>query len=275
VLPHYSPGYPEWNIADQPALMQLIARRPVPAKLEAMETGMLRPKKSLLAVFGLTAHTERIQRLTSLVPCQNCSFARCDYRRAPYRRGRTADAEVAAVAGKKRANGVSHPLATLPEKARYLVNNRALQRWSRDRLTLTEQPDGTTDAYFRFEGTTCSNMGRALLFHYHVKLGPREDGYPVREMTCTPAPGDEGYKSMCRYLSHPQQLMQDIQQDKSFVGKPLDEILNAERPATAPSCYCEAPSRRHKWGLVFETIHFALAQSENNPAAATATKEIP
>ncbi len=29
-----------------------------------------------------------------------------------------------------------------------------------------------------------------------------------------------------------------------------------------PSCYCEAESRAHKWGLVLETIHFALARLE-------------
>ena len=36
--------------------------------------------------------------------------------------------------------------------------------------------DGTVDALFRYEGTTCSNMGRAIRFHYHVTLGPRDDG---------------------------------------------------------------------------------------------------
>ena len=34
---------------------------------------------------------------------------------------------------------------------------------------------------FRYEGTTCRNMGRPILFDYTVKLGPREEGYPIRE----------------------------------------------------------------------------------------------
>ena len=54
--------------------------------MEAFDSGMLRPKKTQLAVFGLTRHTERLQRLTSLVPCESCSFGPCQYRRAPYRR---------------------------------------------------------------------------------------------------------------------------------------------------------------------------------------------
>jgi hypothetical protein len=26
-------------------------------------------------------------------------------------------------------------------------------------------------------------------------------------------------------------------------------------------CYCEPDSRQHKWGLVLETIHYALART--------------
>jgi hypothetical protein len=33
----------------------------------------------------------------------------------------------------------------------------------------------------------------------------------------------------------------------------------------APSCYCEPKSRQHKWGLVLETIHFALVQKQLHP----------
>ena len=75
------PGYPEWEIDEQPSLLELI-RAPsaaTPCLLEVLESGMLRPKKSLLAVFGLTPHIDRVRRLTELVPCENCSFAPCQY----------------------------------------------------------------------------------------------------------------------------------------------------------------------------------------------------
>jgi hypothetical protein len=32
---------------------------------------------------------------------------------------------------------------------------------------------------------------------------------------------------------------------------------------SAAGCYCESTSRDHKWGLVFETIHYALVQKES------------
>ena len=46
------------------------------------------------------------------------------------------------------------------------------------------------------------NMGRQMLFDYVVKLGPRNEGYPIREQQCGPAPGDEGHTHMCRYMSN-------------------------------------------------------------------------
>ena len=58
VLPHYSPGYQEWDVAEQPRLLTLLKEtrsEQFPAPIEVFETGMLRPKKTLLAVFGLIA----------------------------------------------------------------------------------------------------------------------------------------------------------------------------------------------------------------------------
>jgi hypothetical protein len=82
VLPHDSPGYPGWDIAEQGRLLELLkGAGDLPGKLEALESGALRPKKSLLAVFGLTRHTEGVRRLTELVACESCSLARCQYRR--------------------------------------------------------------------------------------------------------------------------------------------------------------------------------------------------
>ncbi len=91
VLPHYSPGYPEWDVAEQPRLLELLKKTRIesfPSRVDAFESGMLRPKKTQLAAFGLTRHADRLQRLTSLVPCERCSFGPCQYRRAPYRRPR-------------------------------------------------------------------------------------------------------------------------------------------------------------------------------------------
>ena len=70
--------------------------------------------------------------------------------------------------------------------------------------------DGSLDAIFHFEGTTCTNMGRPLSFDYAVKLGPREQGYPIRDQRCVPAAGDTGHTLMCQYLENPERLMTAI-----------------------------------------------------------------
>jgi hypothetical protein len=241
ILPHYSPGYPGWDIADQQSLFSLIGRDAIPGSLDVLESGMLRPKKSLLAVFGVTRHIERVRRLSELVPCDNCSFANCQFRRAPYGRAATR--------------------AAAPQPApTYALSTKALRRWASERLSMTTMTDGSVDALFRYDGTTCSNMGRPLTFHYRVRLGPREEGYPIREQACAPAPGDDGHRFMCEYIREGDEMIEAIAADKPLLGRPLGDVLTWERPAIGPGCYCEPPARLHKWGLVLETIHYALSQ---------------
>lgn len=267
VLPHYSPGYPEWAIDEQPSLLNLIngSRRQMPSvPVEVLESGMLRPKKSLLAVFGVTRHVERVQRLTDLTPCENCSFLTCQYRRSPYRRApEPANPELSALGGDRLADPVP-TLIPLDRAATYTVNAKALQRWSDERLSMECRADGTIDAVFRYEGTTCTNMGRPLRFQYHVTLGPREEGYPIREQRCAPSDGDEGHTYMCRYMSNREHLMVAIDREKPLNGQPLNDVLTWARPVCGAGCYCEPDSREHKWGLVLETIHFALARREGS-----------
>jgi hypothetical protein len=253
VLPHYSPGYPEWVIEEQARLLELIRRsRSDATRIEAMESGMLRPKKSLLAVFGVTDQTDRVRRLTELSPCENCSFVPCQYRRAAYRRSRASAASELPLKSVETS-------AALTEDATYSVGLKALQRWRRERLSLTEREDGRIVALFRYDGTTCTNMGRPLQFHYHVTLGPRESGFPILEQSCAPAPGNEGHTSMCRYISDREQLMATIAVERPLNGRPLDEVIRWTRASSPAGCYCEAESRQHKWGLVLETIHYALS----------------
>jgi hypothetical protein len=113
---------------------------------------------------------------------------------------------------------------------------------------------------FHYEGTTCTNMGRPLQFHYHVTLGSREEGYPILEQSCGPAPDDSGHTSMCRYISDREQLMASITLERPLQGQPLDDVIGWSRPNSPAGCYCEPESRQHKWGLVLETIHYALVR---------------
>lgn len=238
ILPHDSPGYSGWDVSEQPRLLAL-ANGKLPGALETLESGALRPKKSLLAVFGVTRNTASLLKLTAGPPCVHCSFHPCQYRRAPYKGVMLASSP----------NGVGPA---------YTVNPKALERWSKQRLTLTKREDGSIEARFRYDGTTCTNMGRPLAFDYAVTLGPKEAGYLLRAQTCAPAESDTGHRSMCQYIAAPEQLMHAIEREKPLLGKPLSEVLKWRRAASPAGCYCTAANRDHKWGLVLETLHYAL-----------------
>jgi hypothetical protein len=88
-LPHFSPGYSGWDIVEQIPLWSLFQKSfagEFPGELEVLESGMLRPKKSLLAVIGLTRDLENARRFQKLIPCESCALPDCHYRRAPYKR---------------------------------------------------------------------------------------------------------------------------------------------------------------------------------------------
>jgi hypothetical protein len=91
-LPHFAPGYSGWDFAEQLPLWSLFQKNfngEFPGELEVLDSGMLRPKKSLLAVVGLTRDLEKAKRFQKLIPCESCSLPGCRYRRAPYRRAQS------------------------------------------------------------------------------------------------------------------------------------------------------------------------------------------
>jgi hypothetical protein len=214
---------------------------PLPGPLEALDSGSLRPKKSQLAVFGITRDAAHLRML----PCENCSFGPCQFRRAPYRRwGRLEPAN--------------------PASARsYTINPKALRRWAAERLTL-DRHNGTIQARFRYDGTTCTNLGRPLAFDYSVTLGSRDDGFPVLDQNCSPAPGDTGHTCMCQYIASPNPLMQAIRSEQPLLGRPLDDVLAWPPSTVFAGCLCDPASRRHKWRLVLETIHYALHEKTSS-----------
>jgi hypothetical protein len=261
-MPHYSPGYTGWDVADQGKLLDLLGRGlglRFPEPIEVMPSGMLVPKKAMLAVVGLDdrgADTARPRRLT---PCQACSFSPCQFRRAPY---------VYSAADKPQArmdDAAPITMSTGPalrRGARYRVNTRALRKWAGERVRLSRAEDGSVEACFRFDGTTCSNLGRPLAFDYRLSLGTPEEGYRILDAECGPAPGDTGHTFMCAYINDPAALMAAIGSDKPPLGRPLDEAV-AWAPAIVPNgCHCDAGGRAHKWVLALEAVHYALAHAE-------------
>jgi hypothetical protein len=105
-------------------------------------------------------------------------------------------------------------------------------------------------------------MGHPLAFTYRVKLGPRAEGYPIREQHCAPAPGDQGHTFMCAYREDADALISAVEREKPLQGERLDAVLAWACSPSPAGGYCEALSREHKRGLVLETIHYALVQKE-------------
>ncbi len=213
VLPHYSPGYPEWDIAEQSQLLDLICRSrssSLPTSIEVLVSGMLRPKKSLLAVFGLTENIELARPLTGKALCENCSYLSCQYRRAPYQRtveGSAGSARVVADSasqnplplgeGRVRANAPSSLPSPQPapeegasfRSPNYSINVKALRRWAEQRLQLTRHHDGTIEAHFRYSGTTCTNLGRPTRLRLSRGPRPPRRRLPHPRATLQPSPG--------------------------------------------------------------------------------------
>ena len=72
---------------------------------------------------------------------------------------------------------------------------------------------------------------------------------------------------MCGYLDNSDRLMKAIDDEQPLQGEPLESVLAWRRPQASAGCYCEAESRTHKWGLVLETLHYALARGAGPSAA--------
>lgn len=84
LLPHYSPGYHDWSVADQHKVHALLVQGgEIPGALEVMESGMLRPKNSQLVVFGVVAESNAPREDTDMIPCKYCAQAPCELRREP------------------------------------------------------------------------------------------------------------------------------------------------------------------------------------------------
>jgi hypothetical protein len=259
VLPHWSPGYPGWDIADQQSLHRLIFKNvsnEIRGEISVLDTGMLHPKKSLLAVFGLTRNLEAVRRLSDLIPCESCPMPACRYRRVPYRRSIPSLEDVRQLQPQDRTKNDDGPPENPPVS--YALNPRALRKWSRERLNLEVMQDRSIRARFRFDGTTCSNMGMPLQFDYHLRLSPPEEQYRILEARCVPAPGDTGHTQMCDYIDDAETFMLTLEGERPLVGRPLEDVFDWNRPGDAAGCYCSKTSRDHKWGIVFEVLHYAL-----------------
>lgn len=87
LLPHYSPGYQGWTAADNVELHRWwrAGGGEGAARLDVWPSGMLKPKKSQLALFGAAPAGSVPHEGADLVPCKYCAHVRCEFRREEYR----------------------------------------------------------------------------------------------------------------------------------------------------------------------------------------------
>lgn len=264
ILPHYSPGYPEWDIVEQLNFLDLIksgANGVGIGEIHSLDTGMLKPKKSLLALFGATRNLDKASDLATLIPCESCSLPGCAYRRVPYYLDTLKEMNSAETLEAEPLEE-SEPVFALNQEATYSIHRKALRKWTRDRLEMETASDGSTSARFLYEGTTCSNMGYPLKYVYSIKVGPADTNYEILEALCAPAEGDVGYKKQCEYLKVGEAMNQTIADEQPLVGEPLEEVFNWNHRSGSSGCYCDFSGRNHKWGLAYEVVHFAMAKRE-------------
>ena len=83
LLPSYSPGYHGWDLEQQGRLARSLigAESSAPPFFEVMDSGMITPRNSLLAVFGVTPRPDLAAAAWDRQPCSWCALTACGFRR--------------------------------------------------------------------------------------------------------------------------------------------------------------------------------------------------
>ena len=229
VLPHYSPGYEGWDLADQSRLYRLFSDNgpTTSMPLELLSSGSLRPSKSTLAVYGVTPRTDFDEDLSQYWNCR------------------------------------AVPSSTTSQQGNYAFPEKTLIRWRDKRLKVIAQPENELLAQFRFDGSTCTNMGIPLAFDFEVRLKKEENGeHQILSSSCEPSAEHTGYQNMCAYLDKPERYMAQLKSHQPLVGEPLSKALTWQTPTSPAGCLCTRASQDHKWRIVLQTLHFALEEHE-------------
>jgi hypothetical protein len=220
-LPRYAPGYDGWDLSGQLALVAALEER---GPLRVLPSGGLLPQKSTVVAIGLSARTE-----------------------------------VSGLEGfwqRRRSDGG----ASVSTPAPYAFPERALAKWSRERLRVVRAAGGRVLARFRFDGKTCSSMGRAFAIDYEVEL-ERDAAEKLRitAASCVPAAGDTGHELMCAYMADRAKFPQAWNQ-APLLGQALDAAISWAPEESPAPCLCVLASQNHKWRIVYQTIHYAASQ---------------
>ena len=255
LLQHYSPGYTGWDIGNQALVMSLLKSQHRDLALNLLESGLLTPQKSMLAVLGITSHPELVP--PDLVACTTCAQEGCQLRRRPFAGPPVSEAP------KAEDQAPADPAectAPPPRPSGYAFPLKALKRWRNQFLELEDGTgdDGRLHARFTYHGSTCSDGGVPLTFLYDVWLAREDDGLIIREMSCRPQEGDDGHKETCSYQINARNALSHYENFKPLLGSPISAAISWNPARNPAGCLCNAGNRNHKWLMALQTIHYAL-----------------
>ncbi len=253
LLQHYSPGYTGWDLREQALVMDLLGATGRNLPLDLLESGLLTPQKSILAVFGITSHPDLVP--PSLVPCTTCSLPDCTMRRSPF-------AGPAAPAPPQDASLPVEPPADSPAPSDsppgYAFPPKALKRWKNDLLELHHRDEHQIHARFTYHGSTCNDGGIPLAFLYDVWLEPAGGEFIIRDMACQAKEDDRGHRESCSYQTNAINALSHYETSKPLLGSPLSAAISWDPPRNPAGCLCTTGNRNHKWLMALQTIHYAL-----------------
>src|SRR2546426_1635645 len=210
-LPRYAPGYEGWDLSDQAALLAALADR---GPLRVLPSGGLLPQKATVAVIGLSPRGD-FSALSEDFWCRH------------------------------RAGGGSSGSGLVA----YGFPERALSKWSRERLQVKRLSGGRLLARFRFDGKTCGSLGRAFALDFEVEL-ERELTGEHRILACSSAPAatSGAHSLMCAYMADPAGFQESLK-EAPLLGQPLGAALEWAADQSPAPCLCLVASRNHKWRI--------------------------
>ena len=149
-----------------------------------------------------------------------------------------------------------------PTEPAYTFSPRVLDRWAKKNLQFNADGDnGSGQAEFRFQGSTCGNIEFDLL--YHVKVGSTEAGWPILDQRCEPVPHADGHTHMCCWRENSAMVKDWMSREAPLTGEPLTAAITWNPTKSASGCLCHVNGRMHKWNAVLQTLHFALSKNAN------------
>jgi len=146
------------------------------------------------------------------------------------------------------------------ENFTYAVSEKALRRWSSERLRRQHRADGAIIYTFAMSGSTCTNMGLPLEIVMTVIVGA--DGR-IESASSQPAPGDTGCSAMCAAEGNACRFLADAGGCDAAIGLTLHEAASRDWQEEPSGCFCSPGNRRHKWRNVFQTLHYALTHRDD------------